>query len=166
MKVIIFMSDSNYIDILNASLAAIPQIKGLFLLDRNANVLAHAIGKEEIMIVPTSREEGMIQINKISISAVVADLSCKKILDFFKLGDLEHFLIKCDDGYIFFLQVDNVRTLLAILGPDARMGFIFLEIQRSLIDLIKKLPYSVPDSKLILESRLNELENEFIRKNL
>jgi len=83
-------------------------------------------------------------------------------IDIFNLGDLEHFFIKCHDGYIVLSQIDNVRILLAILAPDVKMGLIFLEIKKGLIEKIKKIPYSIPSSKIILENRLNELENEFI----
>ncbi len=160
------MSNSTYFDILKSGLDAFPQIKGLFILDRNANVIAHVIGKEDIIIVPATREEDIVKIDKMSISAVLVNLSGQKLVDLFNLGDLEHFLIKCHDGYLILLQIDNARILLAILPPEARLGLIFLEIKKHLIEIIKKIPYSIPSSKIILKNRLNELENEFKGRNL
>jgi predicted regulator of Ras-like GTPase activity (Roadblock/LC7/MglB family) len=143
-------------------LDAIPEIKGLFVLDRNANLIAHALRKEEIIIAYT-REESNVIMDKISISAGLVNLSGQKLVDLFDLGDLEHFLIKSHDSLLFINQIDKDRILLAILDPEARMGLIFLEVKKGLIEVIKKIPYSMPSRKINLQDRLNELEDEFIR---
>ena len=145
-------SKKEYFDVLNSLLDTMPEVKGVFILDCNANIIAHAI-----------KEYHIDKIDSISINAVVVHLSGQKLTDLFKSGDLEHFLIKSHDGWLVLFHIDNDRILLAHLDRDVKLGLIFLEMQRDLIEKIRKLPYSIPSETISLDDRLKELEDEFSR---
>ncbi|MFX0077259.1 MAG: TIR domain-containing protein [Candidatus Hermodarchaeota archaeon] len=140
------MSES-YDDIFKRLLSAIPEVKEVVCLDRNANLVASA--------TPAYRN-----VDSIVMSTSVAYLSVIKLVLLLDLGDIEHFNIRGEDGWIFGFNADENRLLIVRTTKDVRFGLIMLDIKRT-VEKLRKIPYSMPERKVSLERRLEEIEDEF-----
>ena len=143
-------------NLLKKLLGAIPEIKFAALIDTNANLIAYGFSKD-IECNPQS----------IAISSVALHLSSQKLVNQLFLGDINFFHFKCSNGRFFIFPIDSERTLLVQTTGEVRYGLILLDCKRT-IEKLKKMEYHIPERKVSLEKKMQEIkiERERIEKEL
>jgi len=142
-------------NLLKKLLGAIPEIKFAALIDTNANLIAYGFSKD-IEYNPQS----------IAISSVALHLSSQKLVNQLFLGDINFFHFKCSNGRFFIFPIDSERTLLVQTTGEVRYGLILLDCRRT-IEKLQKMEYQIPERKVSLEKKLQEIkiERERIERN-
>lgn len=141
-------TSDTYDDLLKKLLEAIPEIKFAAVLDTNANLIAYA--------VPKNIED---KIQSIAISSVALHLSAQKLVNQLFLGDINYFQFKCSNGWFFLFSIDSERTLLVVTTGEVRDGLIKLDCRRT-IEKLRKIEYQIPERKVSLEKKLQEIKKE------
>lgn len=149
-------TSDTYDDLLKKLLGAIPEIKFAAVLDTNANLIAYA--------VPKNIED---KIQSIAISSVALHLSAQKLVNQLFLGDINYFQFKCSNGWFFLYSIDSERTLLVVTTGEVSDGLIKLDCRRT-VGKLHKIEYQIPERKVSLEKKLQEIkkERERIEKDL
>ncbi|MFX1432113.1 MAG: roadblock/LC7 domain-containing protein [Promethearchaeota archaeon] len=132
----------------------LPDITIVMLMDKNANILSSNF------ITTYSKEESY----RISILAMIATLSLKKLSEKLNLGEIDLLNIKTQRGYLMITPVGNHQALLIwIDDPSPRLGIIALEYKRlrEKIKRIETAAYKTPDEEFNLKKLLQELEDKF-----
>lgn len=143
------MSDL-YNSVLKKLLAAVFEVKEIMILDRNANIIAfESLERRDV--------------ESIVMSTSVTYLSAIKLVIKFGLGDIEQFQIKAKEGYLFLFRIDENRLLLLRTTRDIISGLFLLDVSR-IIEQLSEIPYSMPQRKVSLERRLEEIEDDFQEK--
>jgi len=145
--------NENYQQLLSELLTYVREIKTAIILDTNANLIASDINAEF--------EES---IDKIVISTGLLYLSILKLIDHFNLSLFDQFYVKGLDGYLIVVTIDKNRLLLVRTISEVRLGLVMLDLRRTAENL-HKIPYTIPERKISLEKKLEEIEDEIQENN-
>ena len=109
-----------------------PEIEGVAVVSADGLPIASAL--------PSSIEEDRVS----AMSAAMLSLG-ERIAKELKRGDLDQLFIKGKDGYVFLTALGENAVLTIMARREAKLGLIFLEIQRSIDELVQLLEeYSNP----------------------
>ena len=108
-------------------------IKGL--ISNNPSIVIATISSLEglpiVSIIPRESDETMIS----AIVAALLSLSEKAVMDM-KIGEFIQLFIKGNNGYLLIFDA-NPAVLAVSTTDDAKLGFIFLECERSCREISK-----------------------------
>jgi predicted regulator of Ras-like GTPase activity (Roadblock/LC7/MglB family) len=138
------MEEDSYEDLCNYLLASIPEIQYVVIFDINGNCIASA--------TPEGIDE-----KSLTISAAMALITTEKTMTAFELSQFEQLFVRAENGYVIMMVAGSNRVLAVRTSKDIKLGTTFLDMKRS-CDKIVNLPYSMPESKINLKAKLNELE--------
>ena len=141
-------TSDTYDNLLKKLFAAIPEVKFAAVLDTNANLIASAFLKDI-----------KYKLQSIAVSSVALHLSAQKLVEQLFLGDINQFQFKCSNGWYFLFPIDSERNLLVQTTGDIRYGLIMLDCKR-MVDKLHKIEYNMPERKVSLEKKLQEIEKE------
>ena len=149
--------DDNNKEILDALLSHFtkmhPYVKIVILMDKNANIIISNINKR-------MKEES----NRGSILAMMTTLSLENLIDKLGLGEIDHFNVKTQRGYLMIFPIGAHRVFLIwIDDPSPKLGLILLDCTRlrEKIERIKIAAYELPDEEFNLKELLQELEDKY-----
>jgi len=77
-----------------------------------------------------------------------------------ELKTIEQLYVKGSDGYLIVSQIDLNRLLLVKSARDAKLGLVFLGIKDA-VEKIRKIHYTIPERKISIERKLEEIEDDF-----
>lgn len=75
------------------------------------------------------------------ISAMTAAMLAwgERIADELGRGQLEQVHIKGERGYVLLLPINEQAVLTALVNSEAKLGLVFLDLQRAVLDLLPML---------------------------
>jgi len=131
----------------------VPETKLAIVIDKNGNMIAGAY--------PEDIED---RVESLTIFSAILNFSNQKLIDLMFLGEVQQCYLRGSEGYFLYQRIDIERILIVKTSRDARLGLINLDIMR-MSENFRKIPYQIIVNSDTLESKLNNIEEEFRQNN-
>jgi hypothetical protein len=100
------------------------------LRSASGDIEACAIVSEDGLIIASALQQGIEEARVAAMSAAMLSLG-ERITAELKRGSLEQLFVKGADGYVIVVHAGKHAELLAMTRKEAKLGLIFLEMNRA-----------------------------------
>lgn len=119
---------------MNASRAELIKSRLAALESLTPELEAAALVSVEGLMIASSLPEALAEDLVAAMSAAMLALGERIAADLSR-GKLSQVYIKGSDGYVLLMAVDEGAVLTALTGDEAKLGMVFLDMQRAVADL-------------------------------